>query len=244
VTAHAASTRQQVWERVAEWPLMAAAGIFLAAYAIPILAPHAPPAVIDGCRGLAWLTWALFAVDYLARLVLAQDRRRFVTRNWLDFLIIALPLLRPLRLLRLAALLKMLNRKASSSLRGKLVVYVAGSTALLAFCGALAVLDAERASPDANIITFGDAAWWAATTMTTVGYGDRYPVTATGRLAAVALMVGGIAVLGVVTATIASWLVEQVAAGEAQQTDELRMEIVELQQQLQDIEDNIRPDSG
>jgi voltage-gated potassium channel len=56
---------------------------------------------------------------------------------------------------------------------------------------------------DANIITFSDAAWWAVTTMPMVGYGDRFPITGTGRLAAVALMVGGIAVLGVVTATIA-----------------------------------------
>lgn len=74
---------------------------------------------------------------------------------------------------------------------------------LLAFCGGPAVLDAERSHPAANITGFGDAAWWAATTMTTIGYGDRYPVTATGRLAAVALMVAGIAVLGVVTATLA-----------------------------------------
>ncbi len=128
----------------------------------------------------------------------------------------------------------MLNRKASSSLRGKLAVYVAGGALLLAFCNALAVLDAERSHPDANMTTFGDAAWWAATTMTTVGYGDRYPVTATGRLAAVALMVAGIAVLGVVTATFASWLVEQVAASEAEQTEELRARIAELQRQVQD----------
>lgn len=158
-----------------------------------------------------------------------------MARNWLDLLIIALPLLRPLRLLRLAALLKILNRRASAGLRGKLVVYVAGGALLLAFCGALTVLDAERGHPGANILSFGDAMWWAATTMTTVGYGDRYPVTSTGRLAAVALMVGGIAVLGVVTATLASWLVEQVAASEAKQTEELQAQIQRLQDQLAEV---------
>jgi voltage-gated potassium channel len=58
--------------------------------------------------------------------------------------------------------------------------------------------------PDANITDFGDAIWWAVTTMTTVGYGDRYPVTSAGRMVAFALMIGGIALLGTATATLAS----------------------------------------
>lgn len=96
----------------------------------------------------------------------------------------------------------------------------------------MAVLDAERANADTNITTFADASWWAISTMTTVGYGDRYPTTGTGRLAAVALMLGGIAVLGVVTATLASWLVEQVAASEEQQTATLRAEIQRLEAEV------------
>jgi hypothetical protein len=108
-----------------------------------------------------------------------------------DPLAIALPLLRPLRLLRLVSLLRVLNRRAATGLRGRLVVYVSGGAALLAFCGALAVLDAERTNPEANITNFSDAVWWAITTMTTVGYGDRYPTTGIGRLAAAALMLVG-----------------------------------------------------
>ena len=123
---------------------------------------------------------------------------------------IVLPLLRPLRLLRLIPLLSVLNRRAQTGLRGRVAIYVAGGASLLAFVAAIAVLDVERSSPDANITDFGDAIWWAVTTMTTVGYGDRYPVTSIGRLVAFALMVGGIALLGTVTATLASWLVERV----------------------------------
>ncbi len=75
----------------------------------------------------------------------------------------------------------------------------------------LSVYDAERGAPDASIVTYGDAVWWGFTTITTVGYGDAYPVTGEGRLVAVLLMLGGIALLGVVTAAVASWFVGRVA---------------------------------
>ncbi len=108
-------------------------------------------------------------------------------------------------------MLGVLNRRAHSSLRGQVVVYVSGATVLVLFVASLAMLEAERGAEGANVKSYADALWWAATTVTTVGYGDRFPVTGTGRLIAVGLMVGGIALLGVVTATLASWLVERVA---------------------------------
>jgi voltage-gated potassium channel len=210
---------------------MVAAVAFLLAYAVPIINPDLDPRGLYIFRLVAWGTWAMFVVDYVARLLLAEDRKRFFFRHLLDLAIIALPLLRSLRLLRLATLLAVLNRRASTNLRGRVAIYVAGGSALLAFCGSLAVLDAERANPEANIISFGDAVWWAITTMTTVGYGDSYPTTATGRLAAAALMLGGITLLGMVTATLASWLVEQVSVVD-QQTEDLRAEIRQLSERL------------
>jgi len=79
--------------------------------------------------------------------------------------------------------------------------------------GAIAVLDAEQDAADANITTFGDALWWACTTVTTVGYGDRYPVTLEGRAVAVVLMIIGIGVVGAVTASVATWLMSRAATG-------------------------------
>jgi voltage-gated potassium channel len=219
---------------------MVAAVAFLFAYAFPILFPRLDHDLIEICRVTTWVTWVLFTLDYFVRLAAAEDRRRYVLRHLLDLVIIALPLLRPLRVLRLVSLLRVLNRGAASTLRGRLAVYVAGGAILLAFCGALAVLDAERGKPGANISTFGDAFWWAISTMTTVGYGDRFPVTDEGRVAAVALMIGGVAVLGLVTATLASWLVERVSDAEQEQTEDLRTEIRELHDQLDVLINHIR----
>jgi len=192
--------------------LTAAAVGFLAAYAVPIIWPESPAAIRDTCEVLTWLVWGAFALDYVARLVLSQDRRAYVRRHLLDLAIIALPLLRPLRLLRLVTMLKFIDASATNRFRGRILTYVLGGASLLGFVGALAVLDAERETPGGNIDTFGDALWWAFTTMTTVGYGDRYPVTTMGRFVAVGLMVGGVTILSTVTAMLASWMVERVRA--------------------------------
>ncbi len=117
-----------------------------------------------------------------------------------------------MRLLRLVALLSILNRTGAHTLRGRVTTYVFGGAALLVVTAALAVTDAERGRPGATIANLGDGFWWATTTLTTVGYGDLYPVTTEGRVIAVALMIGGVTLLGAVAATLASWLVERVAA--------------------------------
>jgi voltage-gated potassium channel len=214
---------------------MVAALAFLAAYAWPILDPDLSAGVVLLCVMVTWAAWAVFAVDYAARVLLAPDRRRYVFRHLHDLAVIVLPVL---RLLRLVAVVGALNRRAGASLRGRVAVYVAGSTTLLTVLGALAMLDAERDAPEANITTIGDALWWAVTTITTVGYGDRYPTTTTGRLIAFGLMIAGIALLGVVTATLASWIVERVSAenaaegaATAAQVDALMAEVCSLRHQ-------------
>jgi len=158
---------------------------------------------------VSWTVWSAFAADFLIRLLLADQRARYALSRWYDLALIAIPLLRPLRFLRLLTLIRILDRSASNSLAGRVAVYVGGSAALAVLLGSVSVLDAERASPEANIKSFGDAIWWACTTVTTVGYGDRYPVTFQGRLIAVVLMVVGIGVVGSVTAAVAAWLVER-----------------------------------
>ena len=231
--------RLTAWERRTEWPLVAAALLFLAGYAVPILNPGIPPAVHSVCTGVLVVTWVVFVVDLLGRVWLADRRVDYVLRHIPDLLVLAVPVLRPLRLLRLLVLVKVLNRQAGNALRGRVAVYVGGAAATVIFCAALAVLDAERGHHGANITTFGDALWWAVTTVMTVGYGDRYPVTVEGRFVAVGLMIAGIALIGVVTASFATWLIDRVRQVEAESraataadVHALRVEISGLREQL------------
>jgi voltage-gated potassium channel len=104
----------------------------------------------------------------------------------------------------------MVNRSATGGLIERAAVYVAGAAIMSVGLGSIAILDAERNAPGANITSYGDALWWACTTVTTVGYGDRYPVTTEGRMIAVVLMVVGIGLVGAITASVATWMVSHV----------------------------------
>jgi voltage-gated potassium channel len=233
-------SRVQQWESRAEWPLAGAAVAFLVAYAWPILTPSLSPGWKDLCRGVVYASWVLFAFDYVARLVLAEHRARYAGRHIPDLLVIALPILRPLRLLRLVMLLRVLNRRATNSLRGRVITYVSGATVLVVGSAGLAVLDAERGHPGANINNYGDALWWAMTTIATVGYGDRYPITGQGRFVAAGLMLAGIALLGVVTASIASWLIEKVREVEADAQAMTQRDVAELRAEIQALRRELR----
>jgi voltage-gated potassium channel len=208
------------WEKTSEIPLLLLAAAFLVAYAWPVLDPRMDPTLETYLEIVSWAVWAAFAIDFCIRLWLAHPRGPYAVRHWYDVVLIAAPMLRPLRLLRLLAFARILNRSAVGGLAGRVSVYVAGAAVMALGLGALAVLDAEQDASNANITTAGDALWWAATTMTTVGYGDRYPVTTTGRFVAVALMVVGIAVLSSLTALIASWLIENVEQANAREQDD------------------------
>jgi len=228
-------SRIERWQDATGWALMVAAILFLIAYALQILA-NPTGAIAVACEVTLYVTWAAFLIDYLVRLAIAEHRGKWFVRHLLDLAIVVLPMLRPLRLMRFLAILAIIQRGAGTMLRGRVVIYTVGATILTVVVAGLAVYDAERTG--GNINSFGDAIWWAFVTITTVGYGDFYPVTITGRIVAVGLMIGGIALIGVVTATLASWIVERVSDAAAKQkpaaTEEhietLRKEIAELKE--------------
>ncbi len=195
------------WERRTQRPLLALAVAFAVAYAVPIVRPGASASLTSACTAVEWFVWGSFAADYLVRLSLAGHRGHFVRTHWLDLCAVVLPMIQPLRLLRLVATLLLVGRRARMASQIRLTTYVVGAVVGLLMFGSLAVLSVERDSPDGNIKTLGDAVWWSFTTMTTVGYGDHAPTTGLGRVLAVGLMLSGIALLGVVTANIAAWFI-------------------------------------
>ena len=132
-----------------------------------------------------------------------------------------------------------LQKAAGDAVRGRIAIYTASRVILLIYVASLAILDKERDQPGATINSFGKALWWSINTVTTVGYGDVFPVTVAGRVIAVLLMLGGISLVGVVTASLASWIVQRVSetetatrAATAAQIDEVRNEIRALVQEL------------
>ncbi|WP_395297711.1 potassium channel family protein [Kitasatospora hibisci] len=233
-------TRRERWEQRTQTPLILLSVVFAVAYAVPVLAPRAAPWVLTGATWVEWGVWAAFTVDYGARLLLAEQRWAFIRSSPLDLASVLLPLVQPLRLLRLVSTMLLAGRRVRMASQVRFTTYVAGAVLGLLVFGSLAVLEIERSSPTASIRTLGDALWWSFTTMTTVGYGDLTPTTGLGRLLAVALMLSGIALLGVVTANIAAWFV---ARFEAEERDDhlnheaillLTAEIRELRRQLAD----------
>jgi voltage-gated potassium channel len=212
-------------------PLVALSLAFLVVYAIPILQPDAPEWVLRTCEVANVSIWIVFAVDLVVRARLSGQAKRYLIRHPIDVALVALPVLRPLRALRIFTAGNVLIGRGKRLDLGGILTAVIGAGVLLVIIGALASLEAERNADGANIRTFGDAIWWAGTTITTVGYGDRYPVTATGRTVAFALMLMGISLLGVITAAVAAWFVENIGSGKARE-QALQDEVAELRAQL------------
>jgi len=227
-----------LWEKRTEWPLAVVAVIFLISYSLQVLARP------EGVAELVLLVvvavaWLAFVVDYVFRLLLAPRRFRWFYMHLLDLAIVALPIFRPLRLLRVLILVGVLQKMVGGFTRGRVIIYTVASTALLLYVASLAILEVERPHPDSGIKSFGEALWWSMTTVTTVGYGDYAPVSGTGRVVAAMLMLAGISLIGVVTATLASWIGQRVAeehaanqVATAAHLDLLRSEVEELKGML------------
>jgi voltage-gated potassium channel len=228
--------RLQRIEQATDLPLL-----LLAVAMIPLLLGpiffHPSAGVETALFTCDWVIWALFAVDFGVKVAVAPRRLHYVRTHWLELAVVVLPFLRPLRALRLLRVLRLARVAVAIGLNFTVLRRLArhrglhlavASVVVTAVVGALIVEIAERGAASANITNYGDALWWAATTMTTVGYGDRYPTTPAGRGVAVALMLVGIAALSTLTATIAAMLVQEHDATEELTLKDLREEIREL----------------
>jgi voltage-gated potassium channel len=177
--------------------------VFLVTFLIQWLYLNPPPWVTNILLGIQFLVWAAFAIDYVRRLTLVDDKTDFISHHKADLLMVLVPML---RMLRVALLLrKSLRTISTERIASSLFTIVA----LVVLTAAVLQWNIERQTPGANIQTFGESLWWAVVTTTTVGYGDFYPVNTTGRIVGAALMIVGIGLIGTVSATIANWFLSR-----------------------------------
>lgn len=148
--------------------------------------------------------WAVFAIDILVKLAVAPNRLAYARRSWTDILLVAVPWLRPLRILRVLMIgVRTYRHSAKLAKVDFLVIYAL----ILVISAATAVGFLERGA-DSQFQTYHDALWWATVTITTVGYGDFAPISAGGRVVALFLMLGGVGIFGAITANLASFFIK------------------------------------
>ncbi len=163
---------------------------------------------------LDWAIWALFLSEYVMFLILAKDRRRYVREHILDLVILLLPAFRFLRLgralvfLRGTAILGETLREAWSVLRKRKFHYLLVLNAAAVGAGSILVHLAE-APVNPFFATYGNCLWWTFVTMTTVGYGDVYPVTLLGKFIGAFIAVLGIGLFALPAGIIASGFAEE-----------------------------------
>jgi voltage-gated potassium channel len=195
----------QRFSRAVDGPMMVLALVMIPLIVVPLIADLSP-ATERAFLAVDYLLWAVFATEYAIKLYLAPNRRRFVAHRPVRVLR-SVRLLRLLRLVLLGSFAAKGLREVREVLRRRGLSWVLLIVLVLNLIAAAAVLEFERGDPTANIGSYPDALWWAVTTITTVGYGDRFPMSPAGRSVAVVLMIAGIAMFGVITASIAAYFV-------------------------------------
>lgn len=180
---------------------------FLIAYSYPAFSFEVNTSTQQILDATQWVSWLAFAVDLVANVLKAPNKTLYLKKHPLEVAAVALPFLRPLRLLRFISFGALVFEKVNLGKSVAISIKVILTALFLTYLAGIEITLAERGQPGATIQSVGDGFWWAITTLTTVGYGDIYPTTTEGRFIAVGLMVSGICVLGVISATVAAWFV-------------------------------------
>lgn len=195
---------KRVWNEI----LTGLALLFLFAFSYPALVDQVNSRTQNLIDGIQWTCWLAFAIDLVYGLWKAEDKKSFFKNHPLEVASVILPFLRPLRLLRVISFGGLVIQKVAIGRQFTITLKASLTALFLAYISAVQITVLEREVDGSNIKNFGDGLWWATTTVTTVGYGDRFPVTTEGRFLAALLMITGISLIGVITASVASWFVK------------------------------------
>jgi voltage-gated potassium channel len=167
-----------------------------------------------------WVIWAAFAIELTAILIVATRKRAALKAHWLDVAVVVLTvplfsqLLASLRLIRLSRLLRLLRAgiivsRALQAERRMTSAQAFRAVGLFTLFTIVIAGVAQATLDTGDFKSYWDGIWWAVVTVTTVGYGDLFPTTVSGRIIAIMLMLVGIGFLSVLTATIASRFIQQ-----------------------------------
>lgn len=199
--------------------------------------------------------WIIFIIDFAVKFLLAPEKIEYLKSNWITAIALALPALRVFRIfralrvlrvaraargIRLVRLLTSLNRgmKAlGASLGRRGFGYVIVLSVVVLFGGAAGMFAFENQAEGGAFVNYGDALWWTAMMLTTIG-SDYFPVTAEGRVLCFILAIYAFAVFGYITATLATFFVERDTVKDESKTEaaklaDLRMEISGLRAEIQ-----------
>ena len=199
-----APVAHRVWNETLTFLALA----FLVAFSYPAFVNPVPSSTQTLLNIVQWVSWIAFATDLIYGLINAKSKRQYLKKHPLEVAAVLLPFLRPLRLMRVISFGGLAIQKVAIGRQFAITIKVFLASIFVAYISAVQMTITERAVEGSNIKNFGDGIWWAITTVTTVGYGDRYPTTTEGRFLAVTLMIMGISLMGVITASVAAWFVK------------------------------------
>ncbi|MDN3610939.1 potassium channel family protein [Vibrio ostreicida] len=190
--------------------------------------------------GLDFVICSIFLIQLSIDFFRSNDRRLFLKQHWLD-IVASIPMIEPLRYARIFHILRiilvmrtsrsvikqLLKNKHETTIASILLMMV-----ILLTLGSSLMLFIEGHSPEANIQSGGDAMWWALVTISTVGYGDHYPVTEGGKILAAGLIIGGVGLFGMISGLITSMITapSQSQTYRSENKERLLIEIVAKQE--------------
>ena len=199
-----ASVVHRIWNETLTFLALA----FLVAFSYPAFVNPVPSSTQTLLNIVQWVSWVAFATDLIYGLINAKSKKQYLKKHPLEVAAVLLPFLRPLRLMRVISFGSLVIQKVAIGRQFAITIKVIITSIFVAYISAVQITIIERDIDGSNIKNFGDGLWWAITTVTTVGYGDRFPTTTEGRFLAVGLMIMGISLMGVITASVASWFVK------------------------------------
>lgn len=204
-----------------------------------------PKEISNVLQTLDMLVCIVLLTDFGIRFYKAESKLTFLFLKWgwID-LIASIPncpilrvgrLVRILRVIRLLRAIRATHKITSLLLKNQLQTGVASviltAFLLVMFCS-IGILICEQQNPDANIKTAGDAIWWSVTTITTVGYGDKYPITTEGRIVAMILMITGIGLFGILSGLAAAFFVGSKQQGIVHEENKILARLEKLEEKI------------